>query len=200
MIHTYDVLKKSKVRGEGLKMEAPVFFPGTVIPVSSIGLLQGIFSVTNGITLSQVCEITGLEPGTIQNWIKRGYVNHPIDRKYTKGHLTRIILINILRDTFVIENAANLLSYVNGDLLDRADDIMDDSEIYQCLCNILIPEDPNTQVDINTLSERIDEELLDFVEPYDGAKEKLKLALKAMVFAWWSLELKRRANQLTENI
>ncbi|HZK26014.1 MAG TPA: DUF1836 domain-containing protein [Thermoclostridium sp.] len=181
-------------------MEVPDYFPGTVVPVSNIGFLTGIFSVTNGITLSQVCEITGLEPGTIQNWIKRGYVYHPVDRKYTKAHLSRIVLINILRDAFVIEKAANLLSYVNGNLLDRADDIMDDSDIYQCLCNILIPEDPNKQLTISNLSERIDEQLADFFEPLPGAKDRLKLVIQAMIYAWWSSEYKRLANQLTENI
>lgn len=181
-------------------MDLHEYFPGTVVPVSPIGLLTGIFSVTNGITLSQVCEITGLEPGTVQNWIKRGYVSHPTDRKYSKEQLARIVLINFLRETFVIEKVASLLRYVNGDLLDDSDDVMNDSEIYQCLCNILLAEDFKGNVAPDTVSEKIDEQLADFKEPYPGAKDRLKLVLKAMIYAWWSAEYKRMANKLTENI
>lgn len=181
-------------------MNLPKYFPGTVVPVSSVGLLTGIFSVTNGITLSQVCEITGLEPGTVQNWIKRGYVSHPVDRKYSKEQVARIILINFLRETFVIEKVANLLSYVNGDLLDESDNIMDDSKIYECLCDILLSGDLKEGFDIETLSGIIDEKLADFNEPFPGAKDRLKLVLQSMIYAWWSAEYKRIANQLTENI
>jgi DNA-binding transcriptional MerR regulator len=178
----------------------PSNFPGTVVPISTVELLTGIFTATNGITLSQVCEITGLEPGTVQNWIKRGYVNPPVGRKYSKNHMARIILINLLRDTFVIERIADLLSHINGDLLDRSDDIMDDSEIYQCLCDILITKDKKVEADADSLSGKIDNRLKGFQEPYPGAKDKLKLALRAMVYACLSAEYKRVANQLTEHI
>lgn len=181
-------------------MNPPAYFPGTVVPVSTVGLLTGIFTATNGITLSQVCEITGLEPGTVQNWIKRGFVNHPVDRKYSKTQLARIILINLLRDIFIIEKVANLLSYVNGNLIDRSDDIMDDSDIYQCLCDILLSDELREELDVNALSVIIDEHLVNYNEPYPGAKERLKLALQAMIYAWWSAEYKRIANQLTEHI
>jgi len=181
-------------------MDLPYYFPGTVVPVSPVGLLTGIFSVTNGITLSQVCEITGLEPGTIQNWIKRGYVSHPVDRKYSKEQLARIVLINFLRETFVIEKVATLLSYVNGDLLDDSDNIMDDSKIYQCLCDILLSDKLSQPFDNRALPGKIDEQLKDFIELFPGAKDRLKLVLQAMIYAWWSAEYKRLATRLTENI
>lgn len=181
-------------------MNPPAYFPGTRVPVSSTGLLEGIFTATNGVTLSQVCEITGLEASTIQNWIKRGYVNPPVGRKYNKNQLGRIILINLLRDTFVIERIATLLSYVNGDLLDRSDDIMDDSEIYECLCDILIQPDKQVKVDVENLSHKIDGRLATFQEPFAGAKDRLKLILEAMAYACASAEFKRAANRLTEKI
>ena len=34
----------------------------------------------NGLTLSQVCNITNLEPHMIQNWVKRGDIPHPINK------------------------------------------------------------------------------------------------------------------------
>jgi len=178
----------------------PACFPGTRVPISEAGLLEGIFTATNGITLSQVCEITGLEAGTIQNWVKRGYVNPPAGRKYSKGQLARIILIGLLRETFIIERIAGILSYVNGNLLDRSDDIMDDSDIYRCLCDVLKAADSKVNGIIETLDAAIDEQLSGFREPYTGAKDKLKLVLMALACAYYSAEFKRAANQLTKNI
>ena len=94
-------------------MIMPKYFPGTNVPVSEVGLLTNIFKITSGITLSQVCEITGLEAGAIHNWISRGYVSPPVGRKYTKNHLARIILINMLRETLTLEKIAKTLSHVD---------------------------------------------------------------------------------------
>jgi len=181
-------------------MNPPACFPGTRVPITSARLLDGIFTATNGITLSQVCEIIGLEASTVQNWIKRGYVNPPVRRKYSKNQLGRIILINLLRDTFVIERIATLISYVNGNLLDRSDDIMDDSEIYQCLCDILIAPGKKLIICEEDLSQKVDERLKSFQEPFPGARDRLKLILEATVYACMSAEFKEAANQLTQNI
>lgn len=175
-------------------------FPGTQIPVSDVPLLQGLFSVTGGITLSQVCEITGLEAGAIHNWIKRGYVNPPVGRKYSKGQVARIILINMLRETLALDRIAKILSHANGDLLDRADDIMDDSDIYQCLCDILIPAEKNEAIEIRKLFIKIDEYLTYYKEPCPGAKERLELVLKIIICAWESAYFKQYADNLTEKI
>lgn len=181
-------------------MNPPALFPGTRVRVSEIGLLTGIFSATNGITLSQVCEITGVESSTIQNWVKRGYVPKPEQRRYTKRHLARIIIINMLRDTLPIEKIARVLSYVNGNLLDTSDDIMDDSEIYEHLCKVIIPIDTNGIVDLKDLSAKVDHHLRDYKGPRPDAKERLSLVLKATICAYESACLKRFAEQLTCHI
>ena len=41
-------------------MDLPAYYPGTESCFTG-GVVYRLFSVTNGITLSQVCEITGLE-------------------------------------------------------------------------------------------------------------------------------------------
>lgn len=176
------------------------YFPGTKVPVSDGCLLTGIFKVTSGITLSQVCEIADLEAGTVQNWVKRGYVNPPVGRKYKKGQVARIILINMLRETLALEKIAQILSHVNGDLLDRSDDIMDDSDIYNCLCDILIPAEKSGVIDTKELFTMIDTYLIDFKEPYPGSKEKLKLVLKIIMCAWESAYFKRYATHLAKGI
>lgn len=175
-------------------------FPGTQVPVSDVPLLQGIFSVTGGITLSQVCEITGLETGAVHNWIKRRYVNPPKGRKYSKSQVARIILINMLRETMAIEKIAKILSHANGDLLDRSDDIMDDSDIYKCLCDILIPAEKNEVIDIKELFTRTDAYLNDYQEPCPGAKDRLELVLKIIICVWESVYFKRYADNLIGEI
>lgn len=181
-------------------MIMPKYFPGTKVPVSDGGLLTNIFAITSGITLSQVCEVTGLEAGAIHNWISRGYVNPPVGRKYTKNHVARIILINMLRETLALEKIAKILSHVNGDLLDRSDDIMEDGDIYQCLCDILIPAEKNEVIDIGELFIRIEQYLSDFHGPYPGAKVKLELVLKIIACAWESSHFKRYAEYLSSKI
>ena len=77
--------------------------PGTTIEVSEMRkgisrqLFDGIFAA-GGITLSQVCTMTGLEPYLIQNWVKRGFVSSPVKRLYSREQFARIVIINMLRE------------------------------------------------------------------------------------------------------
>ena len=56
--------------------------PGTVLevdgsrPEAADELFSSLF-VTGGLVLSQVCQITGLEPYAVQNWVKRGFLAPP---------------------------------------------------------------------------------------------------------------------------
>ena len=45
-------------------------------------LIQPILSLTKGLTLSQIRELTGLENSTVQNWVKRGWVANPKSKRY----------------------------------------------------------------------------------------------------------------------
>ena len=50
-----------------------------------------------GIVLSQVAAITGLEPYTVQNWVKRGFLPPPDHKRYNMNQLCRILTINMLK-------------------------------------------------------------------------------------------------------
>lgn len=80
--------------------------------------------------LSQVTQVTGLEPYIIQNWVRRGFLAPPKQRKYTRRQLSRILMINVLKSTLSIEQICKLLSYINGALDDEGDDTIDDTELY----------------------------------------------------------------------
>ena len=59
--------------------------PGTVLevdgsrPEAADELFSSLF-VTGGLVLSQVCQITGLEPYAVQNWVKRGFLAPPVKK------------------------------------------------------------------------------------------------------------------------
>ena len=73
--------------------------PGTSLEYKGEGsmfsMLLPIIRAGDGLTLSQVCSITGLEPSTIQNWVKRGYVARPVKKKYRERQLARILMISV---------------------------------------------------------------------------------------------------------
>lgn len=95
-----------------------------------IGEYLPLIRAANGLTLGQVCSLCELESTTIQNWIKRGYVPHPVRKKYRERHLARILLISELRESMPIDRVGALLRYVNGDADDESDDIITEEALY----------------------------------------------------------------------
>jgi hypothetical protein len=83
-----------------------------------------------GIMLSQVAAISGLEPYDVQNWVKRRLLPPPNGKRYDLNQLCRIININMLKKVLHMEQITGLLTYINGDLDDHSDDLIDDSKLY----------------------------------------------------------------------
>ena len=107
--------------------------PGTMIQLdrSEVGQIGKVFDsmfLTGGMTLSQVCSLTGLEAYMVQNWVKRGFLTSPVGKRYSLRQLCRILNINMLRGAMPIERICQLLGYVNGDLSDESDDMIDEYE------------------------------------------------------------------------
>ena len=90
---------------------------------------QAMF-LAGGLTLSQVASITGLEPYTIQNWVKRGFLPSPVNKRYDMEQVCRLININILKGTMPLEQIIKLMAYLNGDLADESDDLVDDTMLF----------------------------------------------------------------------
>jgi DNA-binding transcriptional MerR regulator len=97
------------------------YLPGTTVEVrensTARGFLDSAFSM-GGLVLSQVTQLTGLEPHTVQNWVKRGFVSPPQQKKYDCNQFCRIIIINMFKDVFQIERIAALLDYAGGEEAD----------------------------------------------------------------------------------
>ena len=120
----------------------PGTLPGTTIEISSLEkdgarhVFSHIFSA-GGVVLSQISRMTGLEPHTIQNWVKRGYLSPPQHRQYSERQFVRVVIINLLRQSLQLDEITDLLSYINGKLSDEADDAVDDPTLYHMFCNVL---------------------------------------------------------------
>ena len=168
--------------------------PGTTIPYENInGSAFSVFvpmiNATDGLALGQVCSVTGLEVSTIQNWVKRGYVPHPVKKKYYERHFARILLISALKVSMQIEKIGELMTYVNGDTEDTSDDIISESLLFDYLCETVRELDLEgyTEDEVRPVIEKV---ISGYSCPDEGAKERLILALMVMVSAYVSGRIK----------
>ena len=173
--------------------------PGTTVEVSRItpGLSRRLFDgmfAGGGVTLCQVATLTGLEPSAIQNWVKRGFVSSPVRRQYTRNQLSRIVIINLLREALQIEQIREMLSYLNGHLTDESDDIISDSELYHIYVDMLaryggVPPAPAA------IAGAAREATAGYVEPVPGAARRLVKTLEIMAYAHAAAAARRTAEE-----
>ena len=143
--------------------------------------LEALF-IGGGITLSQVTAITGLETHTIQNWVKRGFLTSPKAKRYTLRQLCRILNIHMLHGSMPIERICRLLSYVNGQLDDESDDMIDDSQLYFLF--VKLAARMKELYEPQSAEQMLEQYLLDYEEPVPGAKERVRQVLRIMLSAW----------------
>ena len=173
--------------------------PGTTLTIrreetaAIRGQFQALF-LGGGIALSQVTSITGLDPYTIQNWVKRGFLTKPEQKRYTLNQLCRVITISMLKGVLPMERICGLLRYVNGKLDDESDDIIDDAELY-----FLFLELAARARDLDTIEEwnrAIEATLADYQEPMPGAKVRVEQVLRIMLTAWVAARMAQEAERM----
>ena len=172
--------------------------PGTVLELDKsnaprVGeLFQSMF-LSGGMVLSQVSNITGLEPYTVQNWVKRGFLPPPEQKKYSIRQLCRIININMLRASLPLDRICGLLSYVNGRLDDTADDIIDDAKLYFLFVRLAARA---RQLDEpGRWEQAMEAALADYREPVPGARVRVEKALRVMMTAWVAAHMRQEAEK-----
>lgn len=147
-----------------------------------------------GITLSQVTAITGLEAYTVQNWVKRGFLTSPKGKRYTLRQLARIMNINMLRGAMPIERICQLLSFVNGDLSDESDDMIDDSKLYFMF--VVLAARMKELHDYEIGAKLLDAYLADYEEPVTGARERVRQVLKIMLTAYLATRMMQETEKM----
>ena len=151
--------------------------PGTTIavdwnrPEEAETLLNSLF-LAGGLMLSQVASLTGLEPYVIQNWVRRGFVAPPERKRYSRRQFSRIVLINMLKDSMQLDKICTLLSYVNGDLDDESDDLIDDTQLYLYFVRLVVLVERKNPTGPEEAAQWCCAAVEDYQEPVPGARLK----------------------------
>lgn len=179
--------------------------PGTTVeadlgrPDATDALLSPLF-LTGGLMLSQVSQLTGLEPHMVQNWVKRGFLSPPQRKKYSRRQFCRILIINMLKDSLQLEKICALLSYVNGQLDDESDDLVDDSYLYACAVRLIGQMEADPVAEQEEIEAWCDRVLADYGEHTPGARERVGRVLRVILTAYMAAELKREAESLLADL
>lgn len=177
--------------------------PGTVLQIQRQNAenIQEIFSamfLAGDIALGQVSAITGLEPHTVQNWVKRGFLSAPVRKHYTLRQLCRVININMLKSVLPLERICGMLGYINGQLNDESDDTIDDSVLYFMFVRLAA-----RAKELDRESERdslLEQAIAEYEEPIPGAKERVKQVLRIMLTAYVAARMRQEAEKMLDEI
>ena len=174
------------------------YIPGTILKRSDMGNVTGleflskIFYITDGVMLTQIREISGIDGSTLQNWTKRGWVENSKLKKYNIDQVAHILIINMLRNCIQLDRIAFLIRYINGSVDDRRDDIIKDSVLYDYICRVLdhITEDKR-ELEVANLRDCIKEVTANYEEKVSGARRRLTNALEIIIVAYYSSVMKQ---------
>ena len=177
--------------------------PGTVLQIrrDEADGVEALFSsmfLAGGMVLSQVASVTGLEPYTVQNWVKRGFLSAPQRKRYSMRQLCRILNINMLKSVLPLERICGLMGYINGELDSEEDDIIDDSQLYFLFVRLAARA---KQLDDPVAWETaLEEALYDYREPVPGARKRIERALRIMLTAWIAARMRTEAERMLEEL
>jgi len=162
--------------------------------------IEILLEATGGLTLSQVCAVTGLEGSTIQNWVKRGWVENPVGKKYEEIHIARILIINALKECIKLEHIAMLMGYVNGKAKDGSEAIIKESTLYNYLCEALKQSGQSDDHSKSGVETVINNVIKDYSDPNPDSRIRIRKALTLMIFACVCTDVKRRVDAMMGQI
>ncbi len=160
---------------------------------ASIRQIQGMF-LGGGMIRSQMAQVSGVEAHDIQNWVKRGFLPSPVNKRYNCEQFCRIVTINMLRSAMPMEKICSLLSYVNGRLDDESDDLIDDTALYFMFLRLAararhIGGTQNWEEALEVVFEN-------FQERIPGTRERIEIVLRIMLTAWIGVQTIRQADRM----
>ena len=173
--------------------------PGTALRGSraeveaSIRQIEGMF-LGGGMIRSQLASVSGVEAHDIQNWVKRGFLPSPVNKRYSCSQFCRIVTINMLRSAMPMEKICSLLTYINGELDDAGDDLIDDTVLYFMFLRLAARARQIGGKD--NWDTAIGEILANYAEPVPGARDRIDQVLRIMLTAWIGVQTIRRAEQM----
>lgn len=188
-----------------LCIEDPLI-PGTKLKkadmdgATGVAFLKKVFLFSDGVMLSQIRDISGIDGSTLQNWTKRGWVENSVQKKYNMDQVAHILIINMLRSCIQLDHISFLIQYINGRVDDRSDDIISDTELYDAICLCIEKLDEASRCDEKTVGEVVGEVTAGYKEPMPGAKQRLCNALRIILAYYCSSLAKHHADELLAGI
>lgn len=180
--------------------------PGTKLKCSEMDGLTGlaflnkVFFISDGVMLTQIRDISGIDSSTLQNWTKRGWVVNSKLKKYNIDQVAHILIINMLRSCMQLDKIDFLIHYINGEVEDVNDDIISDSVLYDYICKILRCFMNEKTCELSSIGSLIAEITADYVEPIAGARDRLNHALEVIVVTYYAAQIKQHAAGLLEKL
>jgi hypothetical protein len=163
--------------------------PGTTLPYTdansrAFSYIRPLITATGGLSLSQICTITGLEGSTIQNWVKRGWIGGSFkSKKYDERQVATILIFTALRSCLQFESIAKLIAYVNA----PDGGATNEGDLFSYMCEAVREIGFNID-NTEPVLERV-------LNAYNGEnRERLKKALTVMVYACICTDLSQAAN------
>ena len=180
--------------------------PGTRLKKNDMGNVTGleflskVFYISEGVMLSQIREVSGIDGSTLQNWTKRGWVANARLKKYNIDQVAHILIINMLRSCIQLDHIAFLLQYINGKIEDTSDDIIRDSVLYDYICRILEALTREDTASKATIKAVIAEQIADYKEAMPGARDRLATALEIIVTAYYAALIKKSSDEMLAHL
>jgi len=168
--------------------------------VTGLEFLNKIYYISDGILLQQIREISGVDGSTIQNWVKRGWIGTTVNKKYSKEHLARILIINMLRDSMLLERIDYLMRYINGRANIESESIIAESLLYDYICQIIDKVMNQDKTTNEQLRNYIKESTENYEERISGAKRRLNNALEIIVITYYATIIQKHSVKLFTDI
>ncbi len=185
-------------------MEKNTFkIPGTNIKVGGLigsvfadgfSLLSPIFSLGSGLLLSQITHIAdNLSKETVQNWVKRKYVDPPKKgRFYDQNQVARILIFNALRKVLELEDIKLLLQFVQ----ENSKGTVTEKELLELFNTSVMKTRSITSGDLAGYEKAVGKEIMLSLDQKGGDKAKIKTVIYIMLTAYQSGILKQQAENL----
>lgn len=176
--------------------------PGTILKRAEMGnatglrFLNKIFYISDGIMMSEIRGISGLDTSTLQNWVKRHWIENAKLKKYDIDQVARILIINMLRSCMQLDHIAFLIKYINGSVDSKEDDIIRESILYDYICRIIDRLTETECVPEHKVKQYVEEVVADYEEKIGGAKKRLVNALEVIIVAYYASLMKQRSDAM----
>ena len=123
----------------------------------------------------------------------------PLEKKrYSMRQLCRILNINMLKSALPMEEICGLLRYINGNLHDDSDDLIDDATLYFLFIRLAACH--RQMQDFQGREAYLKQLLEEYREPIPGARQRVEQVLRIMLTAWAASQLRLEAEKMVSDL